>query len=66
MQGDIYQETLEVHAGAEFEGKVTRLPAAKPSQVKPSLAKPAAAAVPQVPNGHDQARKTEADLQPVS
>jgi cytoskeletal protein CcmA (bactofilin family) len=29
MRGDIYHETLEVQTGADFEGKVARLPAAR-------------------------------------
>ena len=58
MRGDIYQEILEIHTGAEFEGKVARLPASHP--------KPSAAPQAQASNGRDQAQETPSNLQPVS
>lgn len=58
MHGDIYQEVLEMHAGAEFEGRVTRLPA--------SQAKPAAAPTEGATNGHDQTRDSDTAVRPVS
>jgi len=58
MHGDIYQDILEIHTGAEFEGKVARLSA--------SQSKPAAASRARASNGHEKAQQTEADLQPVS
>ena len=58
MRGDIYQEVLEVHPGAEFEGRVTRLPS--------SHAKPAAAPMERTTNGHDQTRDSDTAVRPVS
>ena len=54
MRGDIYQETLEVHTGAEFEGKVARLSA---SQSKAAGKAPARAA-----NGRDRSQETETNV----
>jgi len=54
MRGDIYQETLEVQIGAEFEGKVTRLAASK--------SKVAAASKTQASNGRDRTQEAEADV----
>lgn len=58
MRGDIYQEILEIHTGAEFEGKVARLPASHP--------KPAAASQAHASNGRDHAQETQSNLRPVS
>jgi len=58
MRGDIYQEILEIHTGAEFEGKVARLPGSKPKSTAASKA-PAS-------NGRDHAHETEPNLRPVS
>lgn len=46
MRGDIYQEILEIQTGAEFEGKVARLPA--------SPSKLAASSAAQASNGRDR------------
>lgn len=56
MRGDIYQEVIEVHTGAEFEGKVARLPAARSKA--PSSA--------QVSNGRDRTQETEPDVRSPS
>ncbi len=52
MRGDIYQEILEIHTGAEFEGKVARLPA---SQSK-------SAAKVQAANGRDRSEEAEPNV----
>ncbi len=52
MRGDIYQEILEIHTGAEFEGKVARLPA---SQSKPASKTQAA-------NGLDRSQEAEPNV----
>lgn len=54
MRGDIYHETLEVQIGADFEGKVARLPAARP--------KAAAASKTQASNGRDRSQEADADI----
>ena len=54
MRGDIYQEILEIHTGAEFEGKVARLPA--------SQSKPASASKAQAANGRDRSQETEPNV----
>lgn len=56
MRGDIYQQCLEVHTGAEFEGKVSRL-AAAPSQ-------PAASAAAQGSNGRHRPKPAESAVRP--
>jgi cytoskeletal protein CcmA (bactofilin family) len=58
MRGDIYQEILEIHTGAEFEGKVARLPA---SQSKPA-AKSTAKSKAQATNGHDRSDEAESNV----
>jgi cytoskeletal protein CcmA (bactofilin family) len=58
MRGDIYQEILEIHTGAEFEGKVARLPA---SQSKPA-AKSTAKSKAQATNGRDRSEEAESNV----
>jgi len=38
MRGDIYQDVLEMHSGAQFEGKVARLPGSKGKSAAKSTA----------------------------
>jgi cytoskeletal protein CcmA (bactofilin family) len=52
MRGDIYQEVLEVHTGAEFEGKVAPLSA--------SPSKSAASSTAKASNGRHRAQGTDA------
>ncbi len=56
MRGDIYQQILEVHTGAEFEGKVAPL-SASPSQ-------PAVSAATQGSNGRHRPKKPEPGVRP--
>lgn len=51
MRGDIFQESLEIHPGADFEGKVAPL--------RPAKAKPAETKKPQAANGQDRSTEPE-------
>lgn len=42
MRGDIYQDVLEMHSGAQFEGKVARLPGSQARSATKSMGKPTA------------------------
>ncbi|HEX9768954.1 MAG TPA: polymer-forming cytoskeletal protein [Kiloniellales bacterium] len=57
MRGDIYQQILEVHTGAEFEGKVARL-TASPSQ-------PSASSTSQASNGRHRPKQSEPGVRPL-
>ena len=71
MRGDIYQEVLEIHTGAEFEGKVARLPASQSKSTAKSTAKSQDKSTtkftnklsPRAPagNGQDRSEKVEPD-----
>ena len=71
MRGDIYQEILEIHTGADFEGKVARLPASKSKSAAKSTAKSQDKSTtkftnklsPKAPagNGQDRSEKVEPD-----
>lgn len=71
MRGDIYQEILEIHTGADFEGKVARLPASQLKSAAKSTAKSQDKSTtkftnklsPKAPagNGQDRSEKVEPD-----
>jgi cytoskeletal protein CcmA (bactofilin family) len=54
MRGDIFQDVLEVHPGADFEGKVAPLSS--------SRAKPAGEAKARGANGRDHTQESETDV----
>jgi cytoskeletal protein CcmA (bactofilin family) len=66
MRGDIYQEILEIHTGAEFEGKVARLPASQSKftakSTAKSKAKSTAKSKAQATNDRDRSEQTEPDV----
>jgi cytoskeletal protein CcmA (bactofilin family) len=62
MRGDIYQEILEIHTGAEFEGKVARLPASQLKFAAKSTAKSTAKSEAQATNGRDRSEEAEPNV----
>ncbi len=67
MRGDIHQEVLEMHPGAQFEGKVARLPDTQPKSAAKtktkSKTKPTDAFSPtaRAGNGKDRAEETDSN-----
>jgi cytoskeletal protein CcmA (bactofilin family) len=65
MRGDIYQEVLEMHPGAQFEGKVARLPDSRPKSAgkakTKSATKPTDEFSPTARTGNGKDRTDETD-----